>query len=286
MDAKGALILHRRIATPQGYGETITALRTLLAECEQAGGLPVRAVGVGMPGSPSPQTGLIRNANSTWLNGKPFAHDLGAALNRPVRLANDANCFALSEATDGAGASARSVFGVILGTGCGGGLVIDQSLVAGAGAIAGEWGHTPLPWASAEELKGPACWCGKTGCLETWISGPAFSADHARVTGTKLDAPSIAEAAARAEPGAQASLHRLAGRIARGLGVVINIVDPEVIVLGGGLSNIGALPALIAARLPAYVFSDHIAARIVKNVHGDSSGVRGAAWLWPAEARA
>lgn len=281
MDEGGTLAHRQRIATPGSYDATLSALQELLQSAEQACAAPMAAIGVAMPGSPSPRTELIRNANSVWLNGRSFGRDLAAAAARPVRLANDANCFALSEAVDGAGAGAGSVFGVIIGTGCGGGLVIGGRLVTGAGAIAGEWGHIPLPWATPNEIPGPDCWCGKTGCLETWISGPGFAADHAHVTGQSVTAPEIAAAAQAGNPTASASVARLADRMARGLAVVINIVDPERIVLGGGLSNIATLPEQIEATLPRYVFSDEVDTKVVRNTHGDTSGVRGAAWLWP-----
>jgi fructokinase len=283
MDTQGSILRRERINTPPDYDATVRALKHLLDGAERDCAAPMAAIGVAMPGSPSPRTGLIRNANSTWLNGRPFGRDLAHALALPVRLANDANCFALSEAVDGAGAGAGSVFGVIIGTGCGGGLVINARLVEGASAIAGEWGHTPLPWPTTEESTPPRCWCGKTGCLETWISGPAFAADHAKVTGQPLTAEEIALAARLGAPAAQASIARLADRIARGLAVVINIVDPERIVLGGGLSNIEILPELVGGKLSHYVFSDGVTAQVVRNRHGDSSGVRGAGWLWPIE---
>jgi fructokinase len=287
MAEDGAIRARRRIAAPAGYETCIAAIAGLVSALEAENGVSSASVGVGMPGSPNPVTGLIRNANSTFLNARPFGADLAAALNRPVRLANDADCFALSEAVDGAGAGAASVFGVILGTGCGGGLVLEKRLVPGAGGNAGEWGHIPLPWPQPSEYPGPLCWCGKHGCLETFISGPAFLADAKAYGRGQVFAhgAEIAAAATAGDPDALAALERLADRAARGLAVVANIVDPAVIVLGGGLSNINALPGLIQARLGAYVFSDAPAAQVVKNVHGDSSGVRGAAWLWPAPAR-
>lgn len=283
--ADGAIAARRRVATPAGYEAALRAIRELVAAMEAEEAAPL-TVGVGHPGSLSPATGLMRNANSTWLNGKPLHRDLEAALGRPVRLANDADCFALSEAVDGAGASARIVFGVILGTGVGGGVAIDQTPLSGAQGIAGEWGHNPLPWPSEAERAVPPCWCGKTGCLETWLSGPGFAEAFARETGRALDAAAIAKASDAGDAEAQAALEAYADRLARGLATVVNVIDADVVVLGGGVSNIAALPAMAEERLAAYVFSDHVATRIARNRHGDSSGVRGAAWLWPAEAAA
>lgn len=272
----GAIRDRRRAATPRAYAATIEAIAGLVAALEGGGGpLPV---GVGIPGSPSPATGLIRNANSTWLNGRPLGADLSAALAREVRLANDANCFALSEATDGAGAGANSVFGVILGTGVGGGIVIDGRIVHGAVGVGGEWGHTPLPWMSPQEHPGRDCWCGRTGCIETWLSGPGWTAwdDFGRTP------QEIVEAAAAGDASAERSLARYADRLGRALGMIVSILDPEVIVLGGGLSNIDALYDLVPQVMARWAFSDTVATRIVRNAHGDSSGVRGAAWLWPS----
>jgi fructokinase len=238
-------------------------------------------VGIGIPGSESPKTGLIRNANSTWLNGRPLRQDLEAALARPVRLANDANCFALSEARDGAGAGAQVVFGVILGTGCGGGVVVDGRLLEGASRVAGEWGHASLPWPRYQEAReAPACWCGKRGCLETWISGPAFARWASEALGEILSAEAIAARAAAGDVEAEACLDRLFDRIARGLAMVANVIDPDVVVLGGGLSNIKGIAESVEAKLKAYAFGDVMATRVVGNRFGDSSGVRGAAWLW------
>jgi fructokinase len=281
MDPGGVVRARVRRASGRSYDESLAVVNDVVAEIERQAGVRIDTIGLGIPGSPSPLTGLIRNANSTWLNGRPFGEDLARVLGRPTRLANDANCFALSEAIDGAGAGARGVFGVILGTGCGGGIVIEGRLWAGASGIAGEWGHTPLPWPSQDEHPGPSCWCGKQGCLEAWISGPGFARDHARVAGQAIDAEAIIAARDAGDAGAQSSYRRLVGRIARGLACVVNIVDPEVIVLGGGLSNIEGLPGDIAAALPRHVFSDAVSVRVVRNLHGDSSGVRGAAWLFP-----
>ncbi len=283
LDRQGVERARRRIASPQGYAGAIEAIRGLVGALEADSGAPVRAVGVGMPGSISPHTGLARNGNSIWLNGKPFAKELQAALGLPLRCENDANCFALSEATDGAGASAQIVFGVILGTGCGGGVSIDGRVLTGAAGVAGEWGHNPLPWPAPDEYPGPRCWCGKDGCIEQWVCGPAFAKDHERITGERMTPREIEARADAGDAAAIASIDRLCGRIARGLSAIINVIDPHVIVLGGGVSNIARLYEDIPLRLPRYVFSDHVASKVVKNMHGDSSGVRGAAWLWRAD---
>jgi fructokinase len=238
-----------------------------------------------MPGSLSPTTGLARNANSTWLNGRPLGRDVAEALGRPVRFANDANCFALSEAVDGAGRDARSVFGIILGTGCGGGIVIERRLVEGARGIGGEWGHNPLPWQTREENPGPQCWCGRHGCLEVWISGPGLSADHERTYGARLSAEQIAERAGAGDAAAQATLARHADRVARGLAHVINIVDPEVVVIGGGLSKLTHLYAELPGLMAPHVFSDAATVEVLPPKWGDAGGVRGAAWLWDDEGR-
>lgn len=288
--ADGRELARRRVATPRGdYAGTVTAIVHLVRDLERraGGGMPVghATVGVGMPGAISPHTGVVKNANSTWLNGRPFHADLAAALGRPVRTANDADCFAMSEAVDGAAAGAAIAFGVILGTGVGGGAVIGGRLLAGANAIAGEWGHTPLPWPRPEEIPGPACYCGRRGCIEAWLSGPALARDHAahapsipgRPAATGEDVANLADAG---DPAALATLARYCDRLARGLAVVVNILDPEVIVLGGGLSRISRLYAEVPPLLARHAFSDHLATRLVPPRHGDSSGVRGAAWLW------
>jgi fructokinase len=269
-------ILHRhRVNTPQGdYQQTLQLIRLLIDQLTDEKHL---AIGIGTPGSPSPDTGLMRNANSTCLNGQPLQNDLEELLQRPVRVANDADCFALSEAIDGAGKDANSVFGVIVGTGTGGGLVIHKQLLQGPNAIAGEWGHNPLPWPQKNELPGPQCYCGKQGCVETWLSGPGLARDH----GDKLQADEIIKHAMQGKKKALASLDRYYDRMARCLAQVINIVDPEVIVLGGGLSNAETLYNEVPRRLPRYVFSDTLKTQLKPPVHGDSSGVRGAAWLWP-----
>lgn len=276
LDSNGEIRARRRIANPGAYGSAVKATADLIAAAEVESGGGAGAVGVAIPGSLSPATGLVRNANSVWLNGHPFRTDLESALGRPVRVENDANCFALSEAVDGAASQGRVVFGVILGTGCGGGVVLERKLIAGANGIGGEWGHTPLPWAGAGELA-PLDWCGRSNCLEQWISGSGFK----RWAGISAEE---ANARARAgDPEARVFIDTLADRIARGLAVVINILDPDIIVFGGGVSNIDALYPSIRGKLLAYIFSDVLRTRIVKNMHGDSSGVRGAAWLFTPE---
>jgi len=278
LDGADSVRARIRVPNPGSYDAALLAVRDLVARVEREAG-PGASVGVCIPGSPSPATGLIRNANSTWLNGRPFRKDLAACLGRPIRIANDANCFALSEAK--AFPTARAVFGVILGTGCGGGLVIDGEVLEGANGIGGEWGHTPLPWAQPDEYPGPACWCGRRGCMEQWVSGEAFEADYARGTGEALEAKRIVEAATGGEPRARAALDRYVERLARGLAVVCDVADPEVIVLGGGMSNTDALYTEVPPRLARHVFSDVCTTRLEKARHGDSSGVFGAAWLWP-----
>lgn len=276
----GVELARRRLSTPGGYAATLDALTELVADLERdAGGRGT--VGMGIPGTVSVRTGLVKNANSTWLIGRPLDRDLATRLDRPVRLANDANCFALSEAVDGAGTGARSVFGVILGTGVGGGIVLDGRVVEGANGIAGEWGHNPLPWPSDEERPGPACYCGKLGCIETFLSGPGLHRDHLGATGRDWTTHEIARAASRNDPGATAALLRYVDRLARGLATVIDILDPEVVVLGGGMSNLKDLASAVEVALPNWVFSDEVLTRVRINLHGDSSGVRGAAWLWP-----
>jgi fructokinase len=239
-------------------------------------------VGVGMPGAISPATGLVKNANSVWLIGQPLDRDLSRRLGRPVRLANDANCFALSEATDGAGRGARVVFGVIVGTGAGGGIAVEGRVLVGPNAIAGEWGHNPLPWPREGEWPGPACYCGKTGCIETFLSGPALANDHERATGERISAPELTRRAAAGDAAAEATLARYEDRMARALAAVINILDPDVIVLGGGMSNLRRLYESVPRLWTSYAFSDRVDTALRAPVHGDSSGVRGAAWLWPA----
>jgi fructokinase len=271
------------VPTPRGdYGAGIEAARGLVLRLEAR--LGARAtVGVGIPGAISPVTGLVKNANSTWLNGRPLQADLEAALGRPVRVENDANCLAVSEARDGAGAGVRVVFAVILGTGAGGGITVDGRPISGLQRIAGEWGHNTLPWMSEAEFPGPLCWCGKRGCLETFISGTGFERDFARETGEATAADEIVARMRGGDGAAAAAYVRYADRLARGLACVINILDPDVVVLGGGLSNVDELYADLPPLLPSHVFSDSCRTPIRKARHGDSSGVRGAAWLWPED---
>jgi fructokinase len=279
LDAAGQECFRHRVPTPRGsYEGTIEAVAALVAGAEAVVGSST--VGIGMPGVISPATGLVKNANSTWLNGRRLSEDLSIRLDRPVRLANDANCFALSEATDGAAAGQAVVFGVILGTGVGGGLVVCGRVVTGANAIAGEWGHNALPWPEAEELPGPECYCGRRACIETFLSGPGLAQDYARRTGVTLDAAAIVSAATSGDSAAAMSVARYERRLARGLASIINIFDPDTIVLGGGLSNMSQLYERVPQRWGEFVFSDSVVTRLVRAVHGDSSGVRGAAWLW------
>ncbi|MFO1186810.1 MAG: ROK family protein [Alphaproteobacteria bacterium] len=276
----GAIAASERFAAPRGdYAAAGRGRRRLAGRLKDSAG-GAASFGIGIPGTVCPTTGVIKNANSTWLNGKPFDRDVAAALGQPVRMANDANCFAL-EATDGAAAGADPVFGAILGTGVGGGIVVGGHALVGAQGIAGEWGHNPLPAPLDDERPGPLCYCGRRGCIETFLSGPAFEEEFERDAGRRLSATDIAAAAGANDALAAAALNRYAERLARALGHVINLIDPEVIVLGGGLSKIDALYRLVPERLPAYVFSPTVRTRIVPPVHGDSSGVRGAAWLWP-----
>jgi fructokinase len=280
LDAGGRDLLRRRIATPQGdYEGTVAAVAGLVASMEKELGRR-GSVGVGTPGAVSPATGRIKNANSTCLVGHPFDRDLAVALDRPVRLANDANCFALSEAVDGAAAGAEIVFGVILGTGVGGGIAIRGQPLIGRNAIAGEWGHSPLPWPRDAERPGPLCYCGKRGCVETFLSGPGLTRDHVAAGGPEIRSEEIVARADAGDPDAAATLERYEDRLARGLAQVINLLDPDAIVLGGGLSNVSRLYQSLPRRLPAYVFSDRVDTALCAPRHGDSSGVRGAAWLW------
>ncbi len=274
IDSQGQIRARERIPNPRGYHAALEGMQGLVAQVEAKVGARADTVGVAIPGSISPVNGKVRNANSLWLNGEPFLEDLRGALGRPVRIANDANCFALSEAVDGAAAGAGCVFGVIVGTGCGGGVVIDGKIVEGASGISGEWGHNPLPWPQADEYPGPECWCGRQGCMETWVSGSGFR----RWSGFAAE-----DASAQAKAGdakASIALDRLYDRLARGLATVMNMIDPDVIVFGGGVSNIETLYEGVAQKLPPYVFSDLIRVKLVKAMHGDSSGVRGAAWLF------
>ncbi len=279
LDEDGKELLRRRRSSPRGnYQDTLEALRDLIAEAEFELGAK-GTLGFGTPGAISPATGLLKNSNSTWLNGKPFDRDLAACLDREIAIANDADCLALSEATDGAGAGANTVFCVIIGTGVGGGLVVRGRPLAGPNAIAGEWGHNPLPWPSVEELPGPDCYCGLNGCIETWLAGPSMAADHLRVTGEAIDPPAIVKAAKEGDASAEATIQRYEHRLARGLSTVINLLDPDVIVLGGGLSQLERLYETVPKIWETYVFSDSVRTALRAPVHGDSSGVRGAAWL-------
>lgn len=278
LDAGGKVVFRHRIPSPAGYEAKLETIAGLVHEAEAEVGAEA-SVGIGIPGVISPATGVVKNANSIALNGHAFDRDISARLGREVRVANDANCFALSEAMDGAGKGAHVVFGVILGTGCGGGIVIGGKVLEGRHRIAGEWGHTPLPWPRLEEVPGPLCWCGRHGCLETMISGTGLAAD-CDGPGAR-DASGLPARAAAGDARARAALERHADRLARGLAVVINMLDPDVIVLGGGLSNMPHLAAELPGRIQGYVFSDVSDTPIVRNLHGDSSGVRGAAWLWP-----
>lgn len=279
----GTLLLRERVPTPRAeaasYQATLDTIARLVADVEtKMNGRG--SVGVGIPGVISPKTGLVKNANSIALNGQRFDVDIAARLKREVRVANDANCFALSEAADGAGAEAGVVFGVIIGTGCGGGIVVNKQIVTGRNRVTGEWGHIPLPWPQPSELPGTHCWCGQRNCMETLIAGPSLARD---CDGPDAhDASGIPARAAAGDKAAQAALDRHADRMARGLAVIVNILDPDVIVLGGGLSNMDHLYDELPKRMKSYVFSDFIDTPVVKNKHGDSSGVRGAAWLWPA----
>lgn len=280
----GRILWRRRIPAPSGgYPDTVAATKALVQAAEAELGQKC-TVGVGTPGAVSPATGVMKNANSTWLNGHPFHRDLSAALARPIRIANDANCFALSEATDGAGVGAEVVFGVILGTGVGGGIVVRGHLLTGPNAIAGEWGHNPLPAPRDEERPGPRCYCGRHGCIETFLSGPGLRHDHLIERGPELEPAEIVERAGQGDAAAEATLQRYEDRLARAFATIMNVLDPNVIVIGGGLSKIERLYERIPMIWGPYVFSDRVETKLSPPVHGDSSGVRGAAWLWPAEA--
>ena len=280
LDARGAVVSRKRVDSPAGdYDATVDAIVALVREVERELALE-GTVGIATPGARSLATGRMKNCNSTCLNGRPLQEDLEKRLGRAVRLANDANCFALSEAVDGAGRDAEVVFGVILGTGVGGGIVVRRRVVTGANAIAGEWGHNPLPLPTAADLPLPPCYCGRRGCIETFLSGPGLAADHERHCGAALSAERIVKGAAHSDRNSAASIERYEDRLARALASVINVLDPDVIVLGGGLSNIGRLYDKVPRRWQDYVFSDEVRTRLVAPVHGDASGVRGAAWLW------
>jgi len=289
LDATGRELCRQRVATPRGsYEEILSAIVQLIAsvesECAAQG-----SIGLGIPGITSPATGLVKNANTTLLIGHPLDKDLEARLGRPVRVGNDANCFALSEATDGAASPAAlgverpTVFGVILGTGTGGGVVVRGELLVGPDAIAGEWGHNALPWPTAAELPGPSCWCGLSGCIETFLAGPALARAHRERTGRDWDATRVARAAEEGDAEAVRTLDQYAGRLARALASIINVLNPDAIVLGGGLSNVTRLYEQVPALWARYVFSDVVTTRLVRAKHGDSSGVRGAAWLWSGQ---
>jgi fructokinase len=283
LDERGGTLLRRRIATPVGdYRGTVGAMVDLVRSAEAELGRQ-GTVGIATPGAISARTGAMKNSNSTVLNGRPLDRDVAAALGRPIRMENDANCLALSEAVDGAAADADTVFAVILGTGVGGGIVVGKRVLTGRNRIAGEWGHNPLPWPTNDERPGPACYCGKSGCIETFLSGPGLARTYARQRGGQPTGEQIAAAAAAGDPAASACLRLYQDRLARALAGVINILDPDAIVCGGGVSNIPALYAGLPERVGAYVFSDEVTTRIVAARHGDSSGVRGAAWLWPAD---
>jgi fructokinase len=277
----GRELLRRRVPTPRGdYDATIAAIAGLVEALEGETSIGGR-VGIGIPGALSRVTGLVKNANSTWLNGRPLLQDLEARLGRQVRIANDANCFALSEATDGAGAGAEVVFGVIIGTGTGGGIVVRGEVLTGPDAIAGEWGHNPLPWPQDDERPGPACYCGRRGCIETFLSGPGMAAEYERCTGRRAIAEEIVVRAGQGDGEADRLLARYEQRMARALASIINVLDPDVIVLGGGMSNLPRLYERVPTLWGPWVFSDAVETRLVPARHGDSSGVRGAAWLWP-----
>lgn len=283
LGADGRELGRIRVPTPRNnYAETLNAIARLVHTLETDLGRQA-TVGVGIPGTIVRRSGLVKNANSTWINGQPLERDLSAALAREVRCANDANCLALSEATDGSGAGHRVVFAVILGTGCGGGLAIDAHVHEGLHSVAGEWGHNSLPWPRAGEFPGPACYCGKSGCIETWISGTALGKDYERSTGMPLSGEQVAEAADRGDPQAEAAIQRLEDRIARGFASLVNVIDPDVIVIGGGLSRLASIYRNVPPLLENYGFGGGIHTPIVPALHGDSSGVRGAAWLWPQE---
>lgn len=278
LDAGGREIERRRVATPPAYEPTVAVVGELVSYLEARHGSAT--VGVGMPGTLVPATDLVKNANRDWLNGRAFRHDLELALGRPVRCANDGDCFAASEARDGAGAGARVVFAAVIGTGCGAGLALDGHPWHGASGVCGEWGHNALPWPEPDEYPGPACSCGKHGCIEAWIAGPALVDDHRRRTGSALTGPEIARRATDGDPNAVETLSRWESRLARSLATIVNLLDPEVIVLGGGLSNLAGIYDALPARVAAHVFGGECATAFRRARHGDASGVRGAALLW------
>ncbi|QIJ77683.1 ROK family protein [Methylobacterium sp. NI91] len=281
LDADGATRAESRVPTPRGNCEgTLDAIAGLVAALERQAGTARASVGVGMPGAISRATGLIKNANSVWLNGRPFAEDLAARLGRPVRVENDANCLAVSEAVDGAGAGEAVVWAIILGTGVGSGIALQGQALTGRNAIAGEWGHNPLPWPRDDERPGPACYCGRHGCLETWLSGPGLSADFFRSTGESRSGEEIVARAEGGDAAALAAMGRHRDRLGRGIAHVVNILDPDVIVLGGGLSRVEGLIAALPKAIAPHVFTDTFDTPVRASRHGDASGVRGAAWLW------
>ena len=282
LDGDGRILARHRAPNPRDYKAAVATVGTVLGQVEAEVGRAER-LGVAVPGSISPATGRMRNANSVWLNDRPFKEDLEAALDRPIRFANDADCFAVSEARDGAGAGAKSLFGVIIGTGCGGGVVVNGSLLDSRNGIAGEWGHTPLPWPTREEFGATRCWCGREGCLETWISGTGLARDHRAVTGREATSEEIVAAARAGEAHAAASLARYIDRLGRGLAVICDILDPEIIVLGGGMSNVDDLYTRVPPVIAERAFTDVFTTPVVKAKWGDSSGVRGAAWLWDVD---
>lgn len=279
LDDNGEVLCRPRIATPDDYAAILRAIAELVAKIERQCG-QTGTVGIGTPGALSPASGLLRNSNTVCMNGKPVRQDLETLLGREIRIANDANCFALSEAVDGAAADAAVVFGVIIGTGTGAGIVIDKKVLTGPNAIAGEWGHNPLPWPRDDERPGLPCYCGKHGCIETWLSGPGLQGQHEKRFGETVNSRQLVARAAAGDAQAQASMRDYEDRMARALAHVINILDPDAIVLGGGMGNIRRLYANVPRLLPRYVFSDVVNTRLLAPLHGDSSGVRGAAWLW------
>jgi fructokinase len=284
LDGGGGEVARQRVPTPRDYPAALQTMAALVASLEAAGGggADHRApVGVGIPGTEVPSTGLIKNANSTWLIGRPLRRDLEELLGRPVRLMNDANCFVLSEAADGAGAGHDVVFGVILGTGVGGGIAVRGRCLEGPNGIAGEWGHNPLPWPEPGELPGPACYCGRRGCIETWLSGPGMAREHAARNGQMLSTREIVARAGAGDTECRATLLRYQQRLGRALASVVNVLDPDVVVLGGGMSNLPGLAERVGAEIARHLFSHRFLSPVRRNLHGDSSGVRGAAWLWP-----
>ena len=278
LNAAGEFVARVRKPNPGNYKDALEVVAQLVTDAESMAGATCARLGVGLPGSVSPKSGLIRGASSVYLNGQRFGEDLSQRLARPVRVTNDANCLALSEAADGAGAGEPVVFAAILGTGCGGGVVVDGKIIEGRNGFAGEWGHFPLPWPKPEEHPGPDCWCGRKGCLETWIAGPGFARDAGHPNGQ-----AAMEAIAAGDTHAQAALDRYIDRAGRALAIICDVIDPDVIVLGGGMSNVDALYERLPAAIAPHVFSDVFETPVRKAIHGDSSGVRGAVWLWPQE---